>query len=410
MLHSSEDQKHAVIEQAAGLASAHAAAISSDARAIRRFVQAFYEHVAPDDVVPRAASDLSDAALSLWRFAAERQVGQPKLRVLSPSGTEETWLDGHSIVQIVNDDMPFLVDSVTAALTGLGLEVQLVIHPVLSVQRDGTGRLTNCGPDIAGGVDESLMHVELAGDADNERRPAIIDRLTGVLADVRAVVSDLPTMRQLVKQIADEAEHVQQAAAAPEASEAAAFLNWLDDGNFLFFGYREYTLGESGLGVVPGSGKGLLSSDDYLVFDGLRALTQIPPDLQAFLRSPQLTMTAKATRRSPVHRAAPMDTILVKKFDAAGEVTGLRLLLGLFTAEFLSSPAERDSAAAAESPPLPGALRLRSRSARRQGAPTRPGYVPAGRAVSDRRNTVIGDSARHPAFATAPARGAVCFA
>ena len=213
-------------------------------------------------MVPRAASDLSDAALSLWRFAAERQVGQPKLRVLSPSGTEETWLDGHSIVQIVNDDMPFLVDSVTAALTGLGLEVQLVIHPVLSVQRDGTGRLTNCGPDIAGGVDESLMHVELAGDADNERRPAIIDRLTGVLADVRAVVSDLPTMRQLVKQIADEAEHVQQAAAAPEASEAAAFLNWLDDGNFLFFGCREYTLGESGLGVVPGSGKGLLSSDD----------------------------------------------------------------------------------------------------------------------------------------------------
>ena len=284
MLHSSEDQKHAVVEQAAGLASAHAAAISSDARAIRRFVQAFYEHVAPDDVVPRAASDLSDAALSLWRFAAERQVGQPKLRVLSPSGTEETWLDGHSIVQIVNDDMPFLVDSVTAALTGLGLEVQLVIHPVLSVQRDGTGRLTNCGPDIAGGVDELLMHIELAGDADNERRRSHYRSADGRAGGCTRGGHDLPTMRQLVKQIADEAEHVQRAAAAPEASEAAAFLNWLDDGNFLFFGCREYTLGKSGLGVVPGSGKGLLSSDDYLVFDGLRALTQIPPDLQAFLR------------------------------------------------------------------------------------------------------------------------------
>jgi glutamate dehydrogenase len=166
MLPSTEDQKHAVVEQAAGLASAHAAAMSGDARAIRHFVEAFYQHVSPDDVVARAPSDLSDAALSLWRFAAEREAGRPKIRVLSPSAAEETWLDGHSVVQIVNDDMPFLVDSITAALTGLGLEVQLVIHPVLSVQRDATGHLVDCGAEIASGINESLMHIELAGDAD----------------------------------------------------------------------------------------------------------------------------------------------------------------------------------------------------------------------------------------------------
>src|SRR5207248_11584754 len=129
-----------------------------------------------------------------------------------------------------------------------GLDVQLVIHPVLSVQRDGTGRLVNCGAEIASGINESLMHIELAGDADAERRAGIVDRLTGVLADVRSVAHHLPTMGSLVNQIADEAERAQGPAAAPEAAEAAAFLRWLDEGNFLFFGYREYALGESGLG------------------------------------------------------------------------------------------------------------------------------------------------------------------
>src|SRR5919202_1522557 len=139
MLNSSEDQKSAFVEQAAGLAATHAAAVSGDARAIENFVRAFYQHVPSVDVVSRSPSDLSDAALSLWRFAAERQAGRPRIRVLSPSGTEEAWVSGQSIVQIVTDDMPFLVDSITAALTGLGFDVQLVIHPVLSVQRDEAG-------------------------------------------------------------------------------------------------------------------------------------------------------------------------------------------------------------------------------------------------------------------------------
>ena len=341
MLNSSEDQKAALVEQAAGLAATHAAAVSGDARAIEHFVRAFYQHVPPVDVVSRAPSDLSDAALSLWRFAAERQAGRPRIRVLSPSGTEEAWVGGQSVVQIVNDDMPFLVDSITAALTGLGFDIQLVIHPVLSVQRDEAGRLMSCDPDVVAGIKESMMHIELAGDANGERCAAIVGRLEAVLADVRSVVNDLPTVRQLAEQIANEAEGTSQPVPAPETAETAAFLRWLDDGNFLFFGYREYALGETGLRVVADSGKGLLRSDEYLVFDGLRALTQVPPDVQAFLRSPRLTMISKSNRRSTVHRSVPMDTIIVKKFNKAGEVAGLRLLLGLFTsASYFRPPHE----------------------------------------------------------------------
>src|SRR3712207_4068364 len=221
MLNSSEDQKSALVEQAAGLAATHATAIGGDAHAIEHFVQAFYQHVPPVDVVSRAPSDLSDAALSLWRFAAERQAGRPRIRILSPSGTEEAWVGGQSIVQIVNDDMPFLVDSITAALTGLGFDIQLVIHPVLSVQRDAAGRLMSCDPDVVAGIKEAMMHIELAGDADGERCAAIVSRLEAVLADVRSVVNDLPAVRQLAEQIANEVEGTSQPVPAPETAETA---------------------------------------------------------------------------------------------------------------------------------------------------------------------------------------------
>jgi glutamate dehydrogenase len=138
MERSGEHHKHVLVEEAAGLAASHATALSDDvSAAIDDFVRTFYEHVPPAEVVSHKPSDLSDAALSLWDFAAERDPGRPKIRVLSPSGTKEAWVGEHSTVQIINNDMPFLVDSISAALTGLGFVVRLIIHPVLAVGATG---------------------------------------------------------------------------------------------------------------------------------------------------------------------------------------------------------------------------------------------------------------------------------
>jgi len=331
MLHNDETQKHTLIEEAAGLAASHAGALGEDARAIGDFIRAFYQHVPPADIASRAPSDLSEAALSLWRFAAEREPGRPNVRVLPPSEAKEVWPGASGIVQIVNDDMPFLVDSVSAALTGLGLEVRLVIHPVLAVRRNKAGGLVGDGSDLADDVRESMMHVEVAGDLAGERGAAVAGRLEAVLAHVRSVVDDVFEMRGMAAQVAHESRAALGPISAAEGAETADFIKWLDDDNFLFFGTREYALGESDLRVIPGSGKGLLRYDSYRVFDGLRALTQASPDVQAFLRTPQLTMISKSNRTSPVHRPVAMDTILVKRFNRAGVVTGLRLLLGLFT-------------------------------------------------------------------------------
>jgi glutamate dehydrogenase len=302
------------IEEAAGLAGG-----AGD------FVCAFYNTAPPEEVLRRTTAALAEAALSMWRYAAQRKPGQPAIRVLATDG-------GRGLVQIVTDDMPFLVDSVSAALTRLGFEIDLVIHPILSVVRDSAGRLTACTAEPGDGCRESMMQFELIGDLGAERQATVATRLEAVLADVAAVVGAWPAMRAQVQHMAQEtaaAPHLPQA----DAAEDAAFLRWLDQGNFLFLGYREYVFHGTELEVVAGGGMGLLQDDAFLVFDGLRVLTRASPDVQAFLRAPQVTMISKSNRRSTVHRPVQMDTIIVKAFDAAGQATGLRLLLGLFTTD-----------------------------------------------------------------------------
>src|SRR5512135_1663794 len=142
------------------------------AGAIQRFVRQFYGHVPPEDVVPRGTDDLYGAALSLWHFAQERMPGRAKLRAFNPRPDTDGWRAGRTVIEIVNDDMPFLVDSVAAALNGLGLTVHLVIHPILRVRRDDGGKLVDLleGDGGAGdAVRESLMHVEASEQGDPSR-------------------------------------------------------------------------------------------------------------------------------------------------------------------------------------------------------------------------------------------------
>ncbi len=295
MLSTSEDHKHALIEAAAARAGTEA-----------EFVRTFYHDVPSADLLSRDPASLSTTARSLWMFGAGRQPGTARVQVL-PRGAESE----RSVVQIVTDDMPFLVASVTAALARSGLETHLVIHPIV---KDPSGARV------------SMMHIELGGEIEEERRSIVTMQLDAVLADVRTVVSAWPSLRQAARDMADAAE---AASATDDAAEAAALLRWLENDNFLFLGYREYAMGAERPSVVPGAGRGLLQNDDLLVFDGLRAMTS--PSVYATMQTPQPLLIAKSNRLSTVNRPLPMDAVLLKTLNAEGAVTGLRMQLGLFT-------------------------------------------------------------------------------
>src|SRR5208283_84441 len=143
-----------------------------------RVVDAFYRHVPPVDIVERSPRDLCGAALSLWRFAERRRPGQAKIRVFNPDPPTEGWSSPHTIVEIVNDDMPFLVDSVTGAINAGDRVVHLAIHPILSVMRGSDGRLGEIRGPNAAGLHESWMHLEITQESDRTELAQLAESLS----------------------------------------------------------------------------------------------------------------------------------------------------------------------------------------------------------------------------------------
>ena len=293
------------------------------------FVRRYYEHVAPEDLVERSDLDLCGAALAHWSLLRVRSPGEVRVHVYSPSAEEHGWASPHTVVETVVDDMPFLVDSVSAELTRHGSAIHLVIRPILDVERDEEGRLV--AVESGNGRPESLIHVEIDRQAD----PAMLEQLRGdllrVLGDVRAAVEDWPSMRERAREIAAELSE-KPLSEHDEAAEARQLLLWMDEGHFTFLGYREYDLadedGEDVLRAVPGSGLGILREKGEPPISV--SFQDLPPEVRKLARERNLLNLTKANSRATVHRPSFLDYVGVKRFDVSGEVTGERRFLGLY--------------------------------------------------------------------------------
>jgi glutamate dehydrogenase len=302
-------------------------------------LKAYYRHVAVEDLIDRSAEELYGALASHYRSAQVRPQGTATVHVFTPTLAEHGWsAGGHSVVEVVTDDMPFLVDSVVMELTRQQRDVHLVVHPQFDVTRDVTGQLERiaCPDNVsqapAGDAErESWMHVEISRIGHDEDVEAIAVDLQRVLRDVRESVEDWDRMRQQVTEIvADLADEPPSTLSADEIERGRAFLEWLADDHFTFLGYREYHLERDGddeyLRGVPGSGLGILRNDPDLA-----AVAKLPAKGAEMAREHTLLVLAKANSRATVHRPAYLDYVGVKTFDENGEVTGERRFLGLFS-------------------------------------------------------------------------------
>ncbi|MEP6634957.1 MAG: NAD-glutamate dehydrogenase, partial [Luteimonas sp.] len=163
------------------------------------FASAFYMRMTEDEMPLHNADGWAALANDFLDFARSRKPGRANIRLFNPNLKEHGWESPHTVLQIVNDDMPFLVDSVTMALAEQGIGVHVLGHPVVPIARDKAGKLTGVGTGAA----ESLMHLEIdrqSGDAGD----AIEVRLRAVLEDARAIVADWDAMRQKMLQVAEE--------------------------------------------------------------------------------------------------------------------------------------------------------------------------------------------------------------
>ncbi len=285
-----------------------------------------------DQVVERSPAELYEIAVSHFAIAHTRPEGKVIVRARTISD-EASPLAGRTIVEIVADDMPFLVDSVTAEISRQGRDLLAIVHPVLVVRRDITGVFEELFDTSkpkkrpADGLVESWMHVEIAAEHDTAQLRALEGDLRRVLADVRHAVEDWPKMRASVVRIARELEsHPPNGIDQDAVDDAAELLRWLADDNFVFLGYREYDLtAENALVPVGTTGLGILRSD----VDMSSAARRLPEAAAAKAREPELLILTKADSRSTVHRPVYLDYIGVKVFDENGVPISERRILGL---------------------------------------------------------------------------------
>jgi glutamate dehydrogenase len=326
-----DEAKDELLQRAAESCAVGSEHVSTEeALSILRF---YYRHVAPEDLLHRNPVDVYGPAMSQRQLAEVRPQGRAVVRAYTPTLEENGWDPGHSVVEVVTDDMPFLVDSVTMELDRHDLGTHLVVHPQMRVRRDMTGRMLGRGQEDVTGqmLVESWIHIEIDRQADPGTLKGIEADLQRVLTDVRHAVEDFRKMRALAVQTAEDLSMNPPPLEPAEVEDSLDLLRWLADGHFTFLGYREYRLehtdeGET-LRALPGAALGILRDDKA----GSESFSALPVEVRAKAREKHLLIITKANSRATVHRATYLDYIGVKLFSPEGEVVGERRFLGLFT-------------------------------------------------------------------------------
>jgi glutamate dehydrogenase len=305
-----------------------------------RFVRLYYARVRMEVLETRDLLDLYGCALAHLTLARRRQRGETLVRVYNPTLEEDGWECPHSVIEIVVEDMPFLVDSVRMSVNRRDLKILRIIHPILSVLRDSRGVLAtildrNGAEDSAADVApqrEAVMHFEILRQTDRRQLAELESELVRVLADVRRAVEDWKPMRAALSKLTADIEENPPPLNPTEVVESLAFLRWLGEDHFTFLGYRVYTLsgnaGEEALEIVPGSGLGILREREDS--EESHSFASLPAELRAHARRPNLLVLTKSNARATVHRPANLDYIGVKRIDAEGRVFGEHRFLGLY--------------------------------------------------------------------------------
>ncbi|MFK5585025.1 NAD-glutamate dehydrogenase [Serinicoccus sp. LYQ131] len=303
----------------------------------------FYQHRAPAELADREPDQLSAMARSMAELSTGRAAGTAAIRVLNPTMEQGGWTSRQTAVQVVTDDMPFLVDSVLGEIARHGLSVQQLLHPQLVVDEAGGHVLDVSAQRVGDGQRlESWIHVEVDRVPDLDDRESLRAGLERVLGDVRRACDDWGRMRQRARALVDELEiSPPRSVDAQQVQSAVDFLTWIDDHHYTYLGYRCYDLVETDEGLalrtVPGSGLGILrdpegagggAADGGGTGTGTKVLR---PQAADSAREPILLAVTKANSRATVHRTVPLDYIGVRRFDESGAVIGEHRFLGLFT-------------------------------------------------------------------------------
>ena len=312
-----------------------------EAKHVQQLLGIYYRHISPGDLEEHDPHDLLGGLVAHWRLMQQRRPEQAIVRVYNPEQEEHGWRSDDTIVEVVCQDMPFLVDSISSALNRRGLTIRLTIHPVFGVTRDANGRLvalfeSNTGDEMQTREAMIQMHIDRQPQDALAELAALVE---GVIGDVVRATSDWVKMRSVAEKLEAELAGAAGVNTEEDIAESQAFLNWMINDHFLFIATCSFNLRQVGdrtvLGFAKGSGLGVLRDGTEASQRADQWISGLGGDPSAFGSE---LMVTKANARSSVHRPAYMDCVAIKCRDEQGKVIGLHCLIGLFSSAAYNMP------------------------------------------------------------------------
>jgi glutamate dehydrogenase len=335
LLHSIPPARVALIERIAQAAPGAGKSAKAQSNLQQRFVRSYFRGVGEEDLRERTPAALARVAMDHLAFAMERKPAhQTLIRVFNPDPKSDGFDSSHTVVMIVTDDAPFLVDSIGIALRRAEISIHMIVHPVLDIHRDGRGRIVELGANGSDKIHaESWQMYEIDRQTDPAKLAKLQSDILATLADVHVAVEDWPKMRETAKSVSTALESNPPPLPADEISEGRRLLEWMEGRHFVFLGYRHYNLERgssedqlvpdtrSGLGILRHAGRGTKQA----------GVITLRGDIRAKAREAELLILTKANSTATVHRGEYLDYIGVKTFDNRGKVNGEHRFLGLWT-------------------------------------------------------------------------------
>lgn len=314
------------------LKNIHSALPKSAPKDLIEYLDVFFRKVPEDEFKKITAKEAATLIQTHYELSKKRKSGQAEIRfskVLQEKGGNYTAID------IVQDDMAFIVDSVVAEIVRHKHTIDFLIHPMVKIEREKNGSIsTNPNLEDYDGAPESHMHIRLQGLLTDAQIEELEMGLRNVLADVDYATRDWIYMREKLREAQKTLVHAPAEYNDIMIEEYQAFLEYMYDNNFTLLGYREYKFVEKDGKVysqtIKGKSLGLLRDEIKPVYinEARDELTQAQQNMR--MKQDPLTIS-KANKRSTVHRRVPLDVIAVKTFDKKSNVTGEMMFIGLFT-------------------------------------------------------------------------------
>lgn len=316
---------------------------ASESNKVIQFGNLLLKTMSFDDLDGRNDSDLYGAILSLWKLLQSKKNGVPSIKVFNPEIAKHGWQSSHTVIQIIVDDTPFLVDSIRMAINRLNITSHLILHSPMHFTRDKTGNVA----DFVDKVERQEKHfsetaflIEIDRQSSSEFLKDLTEELRSVVSEISLSVADWQPMRNKLTEITKNFPKSKSKASKDVKSQCATFLNWLNDHNFTLMGYRYYSVnaieGDHRWCPVDDTSLGLMKNS---ISTRERLLSNVPTSARDEALSNNPLILTKTNSKSRVHRPAYMDYIGIKEFDAKGNVCGEHRFLGLYSASFYNSSA-----------------------------------------------------------------------